>query len=443
MLLRSVAHFSPARSILASILIAIGIGTLLLKLPFCHAGISWINALFTATSCLCICGLSTVPFASFTSIGQCVLLMLIQIGGLGLVTLTFFLMSIFVNFGFTTQVIAGQLMELESWKDIKKFIFFIIGFTLCIELLGAVGTFMSIYGDYSLPRSLFLSLFHAVSTFCDAGISLFPHGMITYKTHYIMLLFDSCIMIIAGLGFITWYEFFKYGVLDGRKKRFHCSLQTKIVLYMTAFLILGAFLLFWMLERHNTLAHMSPTLALINAFFNGIAIRGTGFSTVLIDQVQLPTLLLIMITSFIGSAPGSTGSGIKITTFAVFAAVILAAIAGRTNVSILGRSIAKDQMYKSIAIFALSLFWVTVSTFFLLIIEEGWSFVDILFESVSAFATLGLSTGVTPDLSTLGKLFIISNMIVGRIGALGFILALCKRHEIPEFSYPEERIIVG
>jgi trk system potassium uptake protein len=443
-MLRSIAHFSAARSLLYSILLAIGCGTVLLKLPVCHTiGISWIDALFTTTSCLCICGLSTVPFLSFTLIGQCILLILIQVGGLGLVTLTFFFMSFFFKFGFTTQIIAGQLMELESWKDIKKFIFFIIFFTGCIELIGAIGTFFSIYHDYSLLRAIFLSLFHAVATFCDAGVSLFPEGMITYRTHYMMLLFDCFIMISGGLGFFTWYELFKYVKTFREKKRFHFSLQTKIVLYMTCILIFGAVLIYWMLERNNTLASMSPLLAIVNAFFNGIASRGTGFSTVHSGELQLATLLLIMVVSFIGSAPGSTGSGIKITTFALFVAIIKSAISGRTSVSMMGRSIAKDQIFKALAIPSLALFWIVMTTFFLLITEEGWSFIDILFESVSAFATLGLSTGLTPALSVIGKFFIILSMIIGRLGALAFVLALYKRHEIPEFSYPEERIIVG
>ena len=441
---RSIAHFSPARSMLISIIFAIVCGTLLLKLPFCHSiGISWIDALFTACSTLCICGLSTIPFASFTTIGQCVLLILIQIGGLGLVTLTFFLMSFFIKFGYSTQIMAGQLMELESSKDLKKFIFFIISFTACIELIGSFLTFWSIHNDYPLMRSIFLSVFHAVSTFCHAGISLFPEGMITYKNHYIMLLIDCCIMVSAGIGFITSYEIFNYFKNIRKNKRVYFSLQTKIVGYMTCFLITSSALLYWMLERHNTLSEMSPFVAAVNALFNGIAIRGTGFSTVSVDQLQLATLLLIMVMSFIGSAPGSTGSGIKITTFALFAAVVKAAIVGRTSVSIMGRSIAKDQMFKAIAIVSLALVWIVITTFILLITEEGWLFIDILFESVSAFATLGLSTGYTPALSSVGKLCIITNMIIGRIGALAFVLALYKRHEMPEFSYPEERIIVG
>lgn len=440
---RSIVHFSSARIIVSSIIFALVCGTLLLKLPWCHTtGISWIDALFTATSCLCICGLSTVPFSGFTFFGQCVLLALIQVGGLGLVTLTFFLMSFFIKFGFTTQVMAGQLMELESWKDIKKIIFFIICFTVSIEFFGACMTFLSIYHDYSLWRALFLSIFHAVSTFCDAGISLFPEGMITYKTHYMMLLIDSCIMIAAGLGFITWYELYRYAKSLYHKKRFHISLQTNIVLYMTSALVVISALLYWMLERHNALSGMSPFMTIVNALFNGVAIRGTGLATVNAGELQLATILLIMIVSFIGSAPGSTGSGIKVTTFAVFLATIQAALLGRTNVALMGRSIAKDQIFKAVSIVALGLSWIIITTFFLLITEE-WPFLDILFESVSAFATLGISFGISSSLSVVGKLFIIASMIVGRISTVTLLLAFYKKQEIPDFSYPEERIILG
>lgn len=440
---RSIVHFSPARIIVSSIILTLVCGALLLKLPFCHTtGISWIDALFTATSCLCICGLSTVPFTGFTFFGQSILLVLIQIGGLGLVTLTFFLMSFFVKFGFTTQVMAGQLMELESWKDIKKLIFFIICFTALIEFFGACTTFISIYPDYSLARALFLSVFHAASTFCDAGISLFPQGMISYKTHYMMLLIDSCIMIAAGLGFITWYELYRYGKSLYQKKRFHISLQTNIVLSMTCCLAVLSIVLYWMLERHNALSGMSPFLTFINAVFNGVAIRGTGLATVNAHQLQLATILLIMILSFIGSAPGSTGSGIKVTTFAVFLATVQAAILGRSGVSITGRSIARDQVFKAVSIVALSLCWIVITTFFLLITEE-WPFLDILFEAVSAFATLGISFGISASLTVVGKLFIIASMIVGRISALTLLLAFYKRHETADFSYPEERIILG
>lgn len=182
---RSMAHVSPPRLMFASIVIAIAIGTVLLKLPFSHIReISWIDALFTSATCLCTSGLMTIPSTEFTFLGQCILLLLIQVGGLGIVT--FFFISFFVHRAFSTQVMAVQVLDLESLKDIKKIIFFIIFFTLFIELLGSFLFFFNIYSEYPFFRSLFLSIFHSVATFCDAGISLFPEGMIPYKNHLIL-----------------------------------------------------------------------------------------------------------------------------------------------------------------------------------------------------------------------------------------------------------------
>jgi trk system potassium uptake protein TrkH len=202
-------------------------------------------------------------------------------------------------------------------------------------------------------------------------------------------------------------------------------------------------LIYWILERHNTLLSFALPQGFVNALFNGIALRGTGFTTIPVDQLQLATLLLIMVMAFIGSSPGSTGSGIKVTTFTILINTIKSAIKGHTLVRIMGRSIALDQIFKSIAIILLGCMWILFTTFCLLITEEGASFLDILFESVSAFATLGLSTGITPYLSSIGKFFIIMSMIIGRIGALGIVLVFLRKHENPEYSYPEERIILG
>ncbi len=438
----SMAHVSPARLIFMFTLIAIACGTILLKLPFCHTGvISWIDALFTSATCLCTCGLTTVPCIEFTFLGQCIVLLLIQIGGLGIVT--FFFILFFVNPSFSTQVMAGQVLDLESLRDIKKFIYFIIFFTFFIEVLGTVIFFFNIYNDYSFLRALFLSFFHAVSTFCDAGISLFPEGMIPYKDNLILLLGNCFIMLSGMLGFIAWNEIFNYMKSIGNKKRFHFSLQTKVMVYMTIFIVVSGALLYWMLEHHNTFAEMNPLTAIVNALYNAISSRGTGFTTIQTNQLQLATILLIIILSFIGVAPLSTGGGIKVTTFALCIGFIKAAVIGRTNVSLMGRSIAIDQLYKAIAITFLSLIWIIITTFFLLITEKDWSFIEILFEVVSAFATLGLSLGITPYLSAIGKIFIILTMIIGRIGALAFVLALYKRHELPEFSYPEERVLIG
>jgi len=441
---RSMAQFSPARFILVSIIAAIIVGTILLSVPWSQkVPIPFVDTLFTATSALCTCGLLTIPLSNFTPFGHCMLLLLIQIGGLGLITLTLFLMSCFIRFGFATQLMAGQLLELESWKNIRNILFFIVLVTLCVESLGALLIFGSIYQDYALSKALFLAVFHAVSSFCDAGLSLFPQGFITHKDNFMLLLTVSCIMTFSGLGFITWYDIMQCIKTYKQRKKNHLSLHSKIVISMAFFLVSSSALLYWILERHNTLLSLSMPLGLINALFNGIALRGTGFTTIPIDQLQLATLLLIMIMAFIGSSPGSTGSGVKVTTFAILIATIKSAIKGQTIVTIMGRTIAKDQTYKAIAIIVLGCSWILITTFCLLITEQGMSFLDILFESVSSFATLGLSTGITPYLSSTGKFFIILSMIIGRIGALGLVLAFWKKHENPEFSYPEERIILG
>lgn len=441
---RSMARFSPARLILVSIIVAIIVGTALLSLPWSQEiPIPFLDRLFTATSALCTCGLLTIPLDYFTPFGHGMLLLLIQVGGLGLITLTLFLMSFFIRFGFATQLMAGQLLDLESWKNIKKILFFIVLITLIVESIGTLFIFGSIYKEYTIYQALFLSVFHAVSAFCDAGLSLFPQGFITHKDNFMLLLTVSCMMVFSGIGFITWHDIIQRIKTYKQRKKNHISLHSKIIILMTLILISSAVLLYWILERHNTLLTMSMPLGLVNALFNGIAMRGAGFTTMPIYQLQLATLLLIMIMAFIGSSPGSTGSGIKVTTFAILIATIKSAIKGQTIVTIMGRTIARDQVYKAMAIVVLGSTWILITTFCLLITEQEMSFLDILFESTSAFATLGLSTGITPDLSPLGKIFIIISMIIGRIGALGLVLVFLKKHENPEFSYPEERIILG
>jgi trk/ktr system potassium uptake protein len=441
---KRIVKFSPGRILLASILAAISLGTILLLLPISHnVPIPFIDLFFTATSVTCVTGLLTVPLSSFTPFGQMILLFLMQIGGLGLITMTIFILSIFVQLGLTTQLLAGQMLELESWKNIKSLLIFIFKLTIFFELIGAVLVFFSIRQEFSLFQSVFLSLFHAVSSFCDAGINLFPHGMIGYNRNAIMLLTTSCLMLFGGLGFITWYEIFDYLKSYVNKKRVILSLYAKIVLSTTFFLLLSSIILYWILERNNTFVAMNSTYAFLNTLFNTISSRSTGFVTINPLDLNIATLFMVMVISFIGSAPGSTGSGIKTTTFAIFIATIKTAILGRTSVELKGRRIARDQVYKALAVISLSCAWILGTTFLLLITEQTWQFFDILFEVVSAFATLGISTGVTPYLSITGKIFIISSMIIGRIGSLTVILALRRRPEKREYEYPEERVMLG
>ncbi len=452
MVKKTLATFSPARTILLSVFATIIIGTLALALPIARTtSIAFIDLFFTATSATCVTGLFTVPLSNFTTFGHCIILALIQIGGLGLITLSLFLMYLFANLGFATQLMAGQLLEIEQWKHVKKILIFIIGVTLCTEFVGALCIFSVIKSEYSLPQALFLSIFHAVSSFCNAGISLFhgSHGsMHMYSENYMMLIITTMLVFIGGFGFIAWNEIMRYITSLHKKKRHHFSLHSKIILYGSATLISVAVVLIWLLEHNNAFAQMNPLLKFANALFHAVSFRSTGFMAIPLGDVQLATIFLMVILSFIGSSPGSTGSGVKITTFILFLATIKAAISGRTSVDIKGRSIAKDQIYKAIAIISLSVIWIMLTTFCLLITEKGWHFIDLFFEVTSAFATLGISTGTTPFLSALGKLFIIASMFVGRIGSLTLILALRKlalrkKTKGVEFLYPEERVMLS
>ena len=441
------AQFSPGQIVLFSMLITIIIGTVLLALPYAQqTPMPLIDLFFTATSATCVTGLFTISLDNFTLFGKSIILLLIQIGGLGLITMTLIFLSMFANLGLGAQLMAGQLLEIESWKHIRKLLIFILLVTLLTEAIGMVCMLPVFTADNPFAFSCFLSLFHAVSSFCNAGISILGDSMQQYSTNYTMLLTTTALIFVGGLGFITWYEIMQYARSLNKKKRHRFSLHSKIVLYGSIALLISSAVTFWILEHDNILAPLNIPQTISQALFQAVSFRSTGFLITFPGEFQLATLFLIMAIAFIGSAPGSTGSGIKITTLAVFLATVKAAVTGRTAVEIKGRRIPLGQVFKAIAIIFISFGWIALTTFCLLITEKGWNFMDLAFEATSAFTTLGITTGVTPTLSTTGKLFIIASMIVGRIGSFTLILALKlkKRAEVTaEFQYPEERVMLG
>jgi trk system potassium uptake protein len=435
--------FSPARILVLSIIGSIPISMLLLSLPWCCAApLSWGDLFFMTTSFVTVTGLSTVSLSSFTLLGQIIILCLLQIGGLGIITLTLFLVSLFVDFGIATRVFGAQILALDSWKDIRHIIIFIISLSLIIEIIGAIGIFLVIYHEYNPGYALFLSVFHAVSAFASAGFSIFPFEFLPYKNNYALLLIVWCIMIAREIGFMVWHEGFDYIKRWRSGRRFHFSLNTKIVWYSILGLMIGSFLLYWMFERHNTLAPLSSIGSLINALFNSSSARGVGFSTVDVGALQLATLLLLMILAFIGASPGSTGSGVKTTSIVLLLATIKAAITGRSATLIRGRTISHDQIYQALAIVGLSILWLIIALFLLLITEQA-TFLELLFEVVSAFGNCGLSMGITSLLSPCGKFFIALTMIIGRVGCVAVVSALIRHPHRVGYSYPEERVMLG
>jgi trk system potassium uptake protein len=438
------AKFLPGRTILFALVSSIVVGTLLLSLPCSqNVPVSLLDTFFTATSVTCVTGLLTVPLTDFTPFGHGVILILMQIGGLGLVTMSLFLVSLFFDLGFGTQIIAGQLMEFESFKNIKQILKFIISFTFIGEAIGACILFLLLLPHYQVNDALFHAVFLSVSAFCNAGLTLFVHGMTGFQHSPGILVTLFFLMLFGGIGFITLHELFSYAAAIRAQKRCTLSLHSKIVLYSTCMIFCCSALVFWSIEQDSTITHLQPINACINTLFNALSVKSTGFLTVAACDLHFATLLMIMIVAFIGSAPGSTGSGIKTTTFAIFIATIKTAIMGRASVEIRGRKIPLDQVYKALAIISLSAAWIILTTFCILITDPAWEFLDILFEVVSAFATLGISLGTTPYLSTMGKFFIILTMIVGRVGSLTLVIAFKKPSDVREFSYPEERVILN
>ena len=441
---RKLVTFSPGRIILLSFFGIISLGTLLLALP--AARTEWIPLLdlfFTATSVTCVTGAFTVPLAKFTFFGHCVLLGLMQVGGIGLITLSIFLLSLFVDLGLATTFMAVQLLEVETWKNIRRFIVSVVIVTLIAELLGAIAIFSAIKADLPRGQAIFVAIFQSVSAFCNAGISLLDQGMQHYSNNYTILGTTGLLMLVGGLGFIAWNELMHYLGSLFTKKRFAFSLHSKIILYSTVILLSISTALIFVLEYGKSFANMSLPASGAHALFQAISFRSTGFLTVPVDQLHLATILFIMIIGFIGSSPGSTGSGIKLTVFVIFLATIRTVVTGRSSVHIRGRRIATDQAFKAVTIVALGLMWIVLTIFCLLITESHFSFMNVVFETVSAFTTLGLSTK-TATLSSLGKILIILSMIVGRIGSLTLVLALKRKPKEPTgFSYPEERVMLS
>ncbi len=403
--------------------------------------ISFIDCLFSATSSTCVTGVLTIPFDSFSLFGKCVILALIQIGGIGLLTLWLFLVSLFFNLGLSTQFLMAQVLELTGPKNPRHILYFITCFTLIIEIVGAACVYVLIRPQYPHTDALFHAIFHSVSSFCNAGLSSFgQQSMIPFQSNIPLLAVTAILILLGGIGFLTLYEL----LLAVRKKllhtRFTLSLTTKVVIATTTLLILAATVILILLEGSK----MHPWYVMVaNMLFNAISYRSTGLTTIDLSTMQAATVFMIIMYSFIGSSPVSTGSGIRVTTFALFLATIRAVIKGRMVVEIKGRRIPADQIFKAMAVLAVCLCWVTTSTFFLALIESKSSFISVFFEAVSSFTNLGLATDITPFLSFPGKLLIILNMFMGRVGTLTLILALRVQKERVEFQYPEERLMMS
>jgi len=440
----------PTQQVALAFLLAILGGAYLLTIPAATLdgrGAPVLDALFTSTAAVCVTGLTVVDTGTFyTVFGQSVILTLIQVGGLGIMTFSTSVALVFKRkLGIRTRALMQDIMEEASFQKLTSIVLYIVKVTLVIELVGAALLFLRWRGDFpTVAGAIFASLFHSISSFCNAGFSLFSDSLVRYRGDWVVNLVLTTLIILGGLGFTVLGGFINADPFRRGWRGYlnRMSTHTKLALGTTFFLLVGATLYIFFFEFDGTLASLGMKEKVMASYFQSVTLRTAGFHTVDPSSFQNVTLWLMILWMFIGGCPSSTAGGIKATTAGILFLAVRSMLLGREDVELLGRTVPKEVVYKAIAIAIISILVVTVS-FSLLLISQAGSFVALLFESVSAFANVGLSLGVTPTLGTAGKLIIIFLMYAGRIGPLTLALAVGEKTYRASFHYPEARILVG
>lgn len=434
----------PGRFIIISYLLIILVGAFLLTLPFSSRNNSWTNpidAFFTASSATCVTGLVVLDTGThYSIIGQIIILLLIQIGGLSYMTIfTFLSLLLGRKIPLLDRIILKESISFFSIGGIIKLARRIFYIVLIFEGTGALILSIVFLRDFGFPKSLFYGLFHSISAFCNSGFDLIGgfRSFTPYRGNIILVITVILLIVFGGIGFGVISE-----LIDFPKSK-KISTHAKLVLLTTIILIILGAVLFYLFEISNprTLKFYSTKERILSSIFHAITPRTAGFSTVNIGYLNLPTLLLTIFLMFVGASPGGTGGGIKTTTFALILLNIRSWIKGREGVTIFGRCVETISIKKSYLVFTTAIFLISLSTF-LLSITEKFGLISIFFEVVSAFGTVGLSTGITPELSIIGKFVIIFTMFTGRVGILSFLTSVIVRKS-QRVYLPEDKVMIG
>jgi potassium uptake TrkH family protein len=440
----------PSQILLLSFLLIILLGTGLLLLP--RATVSgqsmpFIDALFTATSATCVTGLIVVDTGTyFSKFGQLIILFLIQIGGLGIMTFSSFFVLIFRrNISLREKSLVKEILNYDLVGVVNQVLKYSIILTFFLEFIGAISLFLSWRQYYpSTAEAIYSSVFHAVSAFCNAGFSIHSNSLESFRGNSGVLLTISLLIIMGGFGFPVLINVFRLPLFEKiniRLKVYH--LHTKLVLTISSILLIAGTLFILPLEWDNTLGQMSFWEKILNAFFQSVTTRTAGFNSIPISQLTVPVLSVFMILMYIGASPGSTGGGIKTTTIGVLFASIKSVIKNKSSIELYKREIPLEVFQRAIIIMLISGLYI-FTAFTLLQIFNPFPFAKALFEVFSAFGTVGLSTGITPNLNTIGKIIIIFSMYFGRVGVLTITLAFMRPTDrIQRYHYPRANVMVG
>ncbi len=436
---------SPVRLVAISFILAILIGGFLLSLPIAHAKdkqVSFLDALFTATSAICVTGLTVVDTGtSYNLFGQIIIMLLIQAGGLGIITLgTLLAFASGRRVGFRERMnLQTQLNTLQVGgvvRLIQRIVYLVFG----LELVAALLLWISFAPLEGLWRGAYFALFHSVSAFNNAGFGLYPDNLVRFVGDPLVNIVIMVLIILGGLGFIVEMNLFGH---YRNPRKVPLTLHTKVVVSMTIFLIILGWLVYLLLEWQHTLAPLSFLQKMLASLFLSVTPRTAGFNTLDYGQMHDSSLLFTLLLMFVGASPGSTGGGIKTVTFFLLMAGVWAASRGHSEVTFFKRRIELMTIIKAGVISMLGMLVVGASLTLLTLTDPDKTALQLAFETISAFGTVGLSMGITFDMSSWGKLVLIVLMYLGRIGPLTFAVALIEKQKDSHIRYPEEDVVIG
>lgn len=436
---------SPARKLIIGFATAIVLGTVLLKMPFSlkeSIDIGIIDSLFTIVSAVCVTGLSVVNVAeTFSPVGAGIILFFIQIGGLGVMTFsTMLFLIVGKKISFQTRELLKEERNSENNGGVSRFIRILLLTVFLIESIGALILIYEFKKILPIKDAIFYGIFHSISAFCNAGFSLFVDNLESFKHNPLVNFTIGYLIILGGLGFAVINSF----IMVVRKGINRFNLTSKLGLTVSITLTFVGMVLFFLVEYNNsrTIGELNLYDKIIASFFQSVSLRTAGFNTVPLGNIKSATVLISCLFMFIGASPGSTGGGIKTTTFGVIIFYVFGILRKKESVEIFNRRVDWEIMNKALAILVISLMYIIIITTIILAVDD-LEFHKVIYEVISAFSTAGLSMGITSDLGLVSRLIIIITMFIGRLGPLTIAIAFSNTKRKSFFKYPKEDILIG
>ena len=441
-----------ARTICVGFLALILVGTLLLMMPFASADGTWNNfivALFTSTSAVCVTGLAVVDTGSdFSFWGQLTILLLIQVGGLGyMMTTTFLILLLGRKFDLRQKFAIQESFDRPFLQGSSNLVRSIIATTLIFEITGIFLLLRTFTTDFGWSKGLWYSIFHSISAWNNAGFSLFPDSLVGYRDSWAINLIIPGLVIFGGIGYQVIIEMYLWlvNLLTRKSERFCFSLNFKVVTSTTILLLVVGTIAFFLTELNNpaTLQNLSFEDKLLAAWFESMTTRTAGFNTIDLGNMSIAGLFITMGFMFVGASPSGTGGGIKTTTLRILFNCTKSVLQGKSKVVLYQREVPSTLVLKAVAVVFGTAAAIILATILIAAGETEFNFLQILFETISAFATVGLSTGITASFSTISKVILIFSMYMGRVSVLILIAAIIGDSRPTSLHYPEENLLVG